>query len=783
MPKLVGQSVPRIEDPPLLRGTARFVDDVNLPGMLAIAFVRSPHSHASIGRIDTQAARALPGVRAVFTMEDLRHHLTADRLVVALPSAAYLLEVHRPILADREVAYVGEAVAVVVAESRNVAEDAAALVDIEYEPLAAVADCRAALRENAPRVHSAHPHNIAARFTLGFGDIDRAFEDAHHVFSESLWQHRGAAHPLECRGVVAIHDPQSDVLTVWSSTQTPHTALAQICDLLGRTENQVRVITPDVGGGFGPKLVFYPEDLIVPLVALRLAAPVKWIEDRQEHFIATTQERDQFWDVEIAVTRDARILGVRGRVVHDHGAYTARGLTVVQGAMSALPLAYDIPAYQIEGLAVLTNLVPVTPVRGAGQPQGVFAMERLLDRVANELGLDRMEVRRRNLVRREQMPFTRPFATRGGIPISLDSGDYPATMSAAAEKADWVGFKARQKLALQAGRHIGIGLANYVEGTGRGPYESVSVRIDRSGKVLVATGAVAMGQSTKTMLAQIVADELGGDMSNIIVTAGDTSAIAQGFGGFNSRQAVTAGSSALIAACKLRDRILDLTAKVLEVARSDLAIQGRTVRIVGTDRSLDFADLVKKVVGLPGYRMLDAHGPELAVTEHVQIDPMAYANGCAVVEVEVDPEIGRVDIRRVTFAHDCGRMINPKIVDGQVIGGIVHGIGNTLFEWMRYGADGQPLTTTLADYMLPTATEIPPIDLLHLSSPTPLNPLGIKGVGEAGVIPMSAAIVAAIEDALSPLGVHLSGSPITPNNLLAAIHGSAQNWDAEPATQ
>ncbi len=782
MDKLVGSSVPRVEDPPLLRGIGRFVDDIALPGMLEIAFLRSPHAHTAIGYIDLQKARDLPGVRAVLTMADLRPHLTSDRLVVALPSAAYQIDVHRPILADREATYVGEAIAVVVAENRRIAEDAANLIDVEYEPLPAVADCRAALAENAPRVHLDLPHNLAAKFTIGYGDTDRAFSDAAHVFRESLWQHRGGAHPIECRGVSAMHDSQTDMLTLWSSTQTPHAALNIICDLLGRSGDRVRVITPDVGGGFGPKLVFYPEELIVPLVALLIGSPVKWIEDRHEHFVATTQERDQYWDVEIAVGRDARILGVRGKVIHDHGAYTARGLNVVQGAMSALPLAYDIPAYSVEGLAVLTNLVPVTPVRGAGQPQGVFAMERLLDRVARELGLDRAEVRRRNLVQASQMPYGRPFVTRGGVPVSLDTGDYPATMSAAIEKADWAGFRDRQKAALCGGRYIGIGIANYVESTGRGPYESVSVRIDRSGKILVATGAAAMGQSTKTMLAQIVADELGGDMSNISVVAGDTGAIAHGVGGFNSRQAVMAGSSAIVAASKLRDRILDLATKILEASRSDLTVEGDSVRVAGTDRNIKFADLARRVSGLPGYRMLDEHGPSLSVTEHVQIDPMTYANGCAVVEVEVDCGTGGVTVSRVTFAHDCGRMINPRIVEGQVVGGIVHGIGNALFEWMRYSVEGQPLTTNLAEYLLPTATEIPRIDIVHLSSPTPLNPLGIKGVGEAGVIPMSACIVSAVEDALRPFGIRLSGSPIFPSGVLAAIRGSTSSTHAVPET-
>lgn len=769
MNKLVGQSVPRVEDPPLLRGEGRFVADIELPGMLEIAFVRSPHAHAAIRRIDAAPARQHPGVRAVLTMDDLRPHLTSDRLVVALPSPAFKLDAHRPILADRETTHVGEAIAVVVAESRSIAEDAAVLVDVEYDPLPAVADCRAALADGAPIVHRDHAHNLVAQLSLGYGDVGDAFARARHVFRETLWQHRGSSHPIECRGAAAAYDAQSDLLTLWSSTQTPHAGQRHLCDLIGRADDRIRVVTPDVGGGFGPKLVFYAEEVIVPVVALMLGTPVKWIEDRREHFVSTTQERDQYWDLEVATDETGRVLGVRGKVIHDHGAYTARGLNVVQGAMSALPLAYDIPAYAIDGLVALTNLVPVTPVRGAGQPQGTFAMERLLDRVARELGLDRAEVRRRNLVQAAQMPYRRPFATRGGIPIALDSGDYPATMAAALERAGWAGFRERQQAALAAGRHIGIGVANYVEGTGRGPYESVSVRIGRDGRIAIATGAAPMGQGTKTMLAQIVAEELGGDMANVSVVAGDTAAIAQGIGGFNSRQAVMAGSSAQVAARRLRQRVLDLSAKLLEAARADLVVEGSAVRVAGTDRRILFAELARQVSGLPGYRMLDEHGPSLMVTEHVLIDPMTYANGCAVVELEVDVDTGAVLMHRVIFAHDCGRMINPRIVEGQVLGGIVHGIGNALFEWMRYSDEGQPLTVTFADYMLPTATEIPPVEIVHLCSPTPLNPLGIKGVGEAGVIPMSAAIVSAIEDALSPFGVRLSGAPVTPSALLAAI--------------
>jgi carbon-monoxide dehydrogenase large subunit len=391
---MIGARVARLEDPDLLRGKGRFVDDIVLPEMLHAAFVRSPHGHAAIRGIDKSAALALPGVRAVLTRADLVPHLRNERLVVGLPSSSYQQDLNRPVLAVDEVVHVGEAVAIVVAEDRYVAEDAAALVEVDYDALPAVADCRAALAEGAPRVHRNSPHNLLAEFRMGYGDVDAAFAKAAHVFRESLRQHRGGSHSIECRGVVARHDALDDRLTLWSSTQMQHQALRLLCDMLGRDENRIRVVTPDIGGGFGPKLVFYPEDVATALAAIILGRPVKWIEDRREHFVATTQERDQYWEVEIAIDREARILGVRGTIIHDHGAYTARGVNLPHNSAETVPLQYEVPAYSMSVKVALTNKVPVTPVRGAGHPQGTFAIERLLDRVSREMKLDRAEVRR-----------------------------------------------------------------------------------------------------------------------------------------------------------------------------------------------------------------------------------------------------------------------------------------------------------------------------------------------------------------------------------------------------
>jgi aerobic carbon-monoxide dehydrogenase large subunit len=767
--KTFGQNVRRVEDPDLLRGAARFVDDIHLPGMLQAAFVRSPHAHAVIRGIDTASVRALPGVHAVYAFADLKPHLRSDRLRVALPSPSFRQQVDRPVLAIDEVTHVGEPVAVVITDDRYTAEDAAALLNVEYEPLPAVSDCRAALERGAAKAHKDAPHNLVAEFDLAYGNVEAAFTGAARVFRETLWQHRGGSHSIECRGVVASHDRIEERLTLYSSTQTPHVAMRLLCELLGRNENEVRVVAPDVGGGFGPKLVFYQEEIVTALAAILLRRPVKWIEDRREHFISTTQERDQYWDVEIAVGADARIRGVRGTLIHDHGAYTARGVNVPYGSAAALPLAYEIPAYRLDIKLALTNKVPVTPVRGAGQPQGVFAIERLLDRVAQALSLDRAEVRRRNLVPADKMPRQTQLATRGGMQVVLDSGDYPACQQAALSRAGWDDFLARQRQARSEGRYLGIGLANFVEGTGRGPFEPVTVRIAPSGKIHVYSGAVHMGQSTKTMLAQVVAEMLGGDMAHITVTTGDSAATALGLGGFNSRQAVLAGSSAHRAALKVREQALNVASHLLEAAPGDLDIAGAEIHVKGApELKVTLADVARATMGTPGF-YLPGGAVGMEATEHVVIDAMSYANGTAVAEVEADPETGFVALRNLVIAHDCGRVIHPQIVEGQILGGAAHGIGNTLFERLEFDADAQPLTTTLADYLLVTATELPMITLVHQEHPTPLNPLGIKGVGEAGTLPTAAAIISAIEDALSPFGVRLAQTPVSPAELVAKV--------------
>jgi len=770
--KTIGKRIPRIEDRDLIRGKAKFVDDIHIENLLHAVFVRSSYAHARILSIGREAALAAPGVRAVLTADDIARHVATDRLAVALPDRTYKQQRDRPILVKNETVYVGEPIAVVIADTPYLAEDAAALVEIDYEPLPAVTDCRTALAPGAAHVHADAGTNLLAEFSSAYGDVDAAFAAAAHVFKASITQHRGCAHSLECRGAVASIDSEGR-LTLWSSTQTPLVGARLLAEILGREQASVRVVAPDVGGGFGPKLVFYPEEAAVAVAAIALNKPVKWIEDRREHFVATTQERDQFWDAAIALDADGKILGVRGALLHDHGAYTARGLTVPQGSAASLTLAYVVPAYRLDVKVLLTNKVPVTPIRGAGQPQGVFVMERLLDIAALDMGLDRAEIRRRNLVPASAMPFKKGFVTRGGVPIELDSGDYPACQAEALARAAWQSFPQRQKAAREQGRYIGIGIANYVEGTGRGPFEQVNVRVETSGLIHVATGASAMGQGIKTMLAQVVAEQLGGTVDRIVVSTGDSAKVAMGFGGFNSRQTVMAGSSAHAAAVKVREKVLKIASHLLEVNEADLDITGDHVHVKGADMKVSMARIAKEMIGSPGFLLPGNMSPGVEASEAVVINAMTYANGCTVAEVEVDPETAEVKILRIVFVHDAGKVVNPTMVDGQLMGALAHGVGNSLYEWMGFDADGQPLTTNLADYLLVTSTEIPPMEIAHKESPTPLNPLGVKGVGESGVIPLPAAVASAVENALSPFNIRIRQIPIKPGVLFAQLAGSA----------
>jgi aerobic carbon-monoxide dehydrogenase large subunit len=763
----------RVEDATLLRGRGRFVDDIAVPGLLHASFVRSPVAHARLNGIDVNAARALPGVRAVFTYRDLRPTIGSDRIPLALPVAAIRQHVDPSWLAQKEMCFVGEPVAIVVAESRALAEDAANLVALDYEQLPAVTDPVAALGSGAPKARLDCADNLVAQWALKYGNVERAFAGAAHRIAQRFRIHKGGGHSIETRAVLARYDAAEELLTVWDGTQMPHKSKRVIIDTLGLAESQVRVIAPHVGGGFGPKNPFYPGELVVPAAAYLLGEPVKWIEDRRESFTATNHEREQDWDLEAAIDADGRLKAVRGKVHHDHGAATPSGLSTAQNSSTNFIGPYVLPAVHIDFAVCLTNFAPATSSRGAGRPQGTYVMERLLDRIADHLSLPRDEVRRRNLIGPDQMPYVTEVVTRDGLPMTYDSGDYPESQRRALKAVGWSEFLARQEAARRAGRFIGLGLSNYVEGTGRGPFESVSVRIGPSGKIVVATGATNQGQGTHTMLAQLAGEIFGVTADRVQVIAGDTAASPLGHGAYASRQAVTAGSDLHIASRMVADKAKQVASAMLEVAPDDLELVDGEVRVRGVPgMKKSLGEIAHALSGVAGFSLPAGVTPGLAASNDFVPPAITYTNGTHVCEVEVDPETGHVRLLRYVVVHDCGRMISPMMVEGQVHGAVAHGVGSTLYEWMRYDASGQPQTVTFADYMLPTSDTIPPIEIHHMESPTPLNPLGVKGAAESGTIGAPAAIVSAIEDALKPLGVRIADLPVTPERLLALIQSA-----------
>jgi aerobic carbon-monoxide dehydrogenase large subunit len=770
---LIGARLPRLEDRPLLIGKGRFIDDIASPDVLHAAFVRSPHPHAAIRRIDRRDALALPGVHAVLALDDLAPVLAQRRMLRHSNSGTPLERYWSFALADGEVSYVGEAVALVLADSRYLAEDAAGLVAVDYDVLAAVSDCRRAADPGAPAVRRELNSNVAAVYKVAYGDADAAFAKAAHVFHADLWQHRGAAHPIEGRGILA--DWRDDAMVVWASTQKAHDLFQSLTALLDFDESRLRVATPDVGGGFGPKLCVYPEDIAVVAASKLVRRSVKWIEDRREHFTNAAQERDQYWSIDVAVGADARLLGVRGRLIHDLGAYALQDVNIPYNSASMLSGPYMLPALSIDVTVVATNKTPVSSVRGAGYPQAAFAMERLMDRVARELHLDRAEVRRRNLIPLEKMPYTKPLKARSGASMQYDSGDYPACQAQVLEVAGWEDFPRRQAAARAEGRHIGIGLAHGIKGTGRGPFESGIVRVSNTGRVSVFTGAAAIGQGLRTVLAQICAGELGLRAEDITVVPGDTSGVSLGLGAFASRQTVTAGSSVLLAARAVADKAKKLASHVLEAAEHDLEIADGEVRVVGApELSVKLGELARILKGAPGYGFPSDIDPGLEADVNWRTDALAYANACHVAEVEVDPGTGAIKLINYVALQDSGTLINPMLVDGQVRGGVAHGIGNAVLEWMGYDESGQPVTTTFADYLLPSATEVPAIKTLYKETPSPLNPLGAKGAGEVSTIPTAAAVISAVEDALQPFGVRIAQTPITPQKLVELITNGAK---------
>ncbi|QIX27628.1 xanthine dehydrogenase family protein [Nocardioides sp. JQ2195] len=784
--KLFGEKVKRVEDARLLLGRGRYVDDL-MGGALEAAVLRSPHAHARIVDIDVEAVLDLEGVHAVYTYDDLTGAM-ADPLPLLIPHPALTHGRTQYALAKDEVNHVGEAIAFVVADDRYLAEDAVSRIRVDYEFLPPVVGLPAA-REASSLVHDDVPGNVAARLEQEDGDAEAAIAAAPHRLALDLDVERSASTPLEGRGVVARWDPDSHRLQVWTSTQTSTGVRAAVAAKLGLDLVQVDVITPDVGGGFGVKIVHpWPEELLVPMAAQALGMPVKFTEDRREHFVSAAHERAQQQHIEVGFDDDGRLLGLSVQFWHDNGAYTPYGLIVPIITSTQLLGPYKPQSYKVVFESLYTNTVIVTPYRGAGRPQGVFAMERTMDAIAAHLGKDRADVRATNFIQPDEFPYEHGLVFQDGRPLTYDSGDYPASLAKLKQLVGWDDFEKVRAAARAEGRQVGIGLACYVEGTGVGPYEGAHVHIETSGRVKVAIGLTSQGQGHQTAFAQIVADELGVPLDDVEVVAGDTRRMPYAVGTFASRAAVMSGSAVALAARRARAKALRIAAEALEVDAADLEIADGVVQVRGAPSSQISLGTVA-VLSNPlryafdeasqaatQFTVGDPDKPPVAVGEEPGLEGKdfyspersTFANGMHAVVVETDPETAEVRILRYCVVHDCGNLINPMIVEGQIHGGVAQGVGGALYERMEYDESGQLLNASFMDFLMPYITEVPAeIEIDHLETPSPLNPLGIKGAGEAGVIPSAAVFASAIEDAerLDPSTLAITAMPISPSQL------------------
>ncbi len=779
--KMFGQKVARVEDQRFLRGQGQYVDDL-MPDALHAAVLRSPHAHARILDIDVDAVLDLDGVVAVYTYDDLDGPM-AEPLPLLIPHPALTHGRTQYALAKDEVNYVGEAVAFVVAVDRYVAEDAVDRIRVQYEPLPAVVGVDNARRADR-LVHEDVPGNVAAHVEQEVGDAEKAIAAAPHRLSLDLAVERSASMPMEGRGTVARWDTDSHRLQVWSSTQTSTGVRAAVASKLGLDLGQVDVITPDVGGGFGVKIVHpWPEELLVPMATRALRRPVKFIEDRREHFISSAHERGQLQHVEVGFDDDGRLLGLSVRFWHDNGAYTPYGLIVPIITSTQLLGPYKPKSYKVVFDSLYTNTVIVTPYRGAGRPQGVYAMERTMDAIAAYLGKGREQVRAANFIQPDEFPYDHGLTFQDGRPLVYDSGNYPESLEKLLDLVGWKQFEQFRAQARAEGRKVGIGLACYVEGTGVGPYEGGHVHIETSGKVKVATGLTTQGQGHQTAFAQIVADELGVPFEDVEVVTGDTRRSPYSVGTFASRAAVMSGSAVALAARQARDKALRIAAEALETDVEDLEITDGVVRVKGAPQSqialgtvavlsnpLRYAfDEASKaatqfVVGDAGKApVAEDDEPGLEGKDFYSPPRSTFASGMHAVIVETDPETAEVTILKYAVVHDCGNLINPMIVEGQIHGGVAQGVGGALYERMVYDEHGQLQNASFMDFLMPYVTEVPrSIEIDHLETPSPLNPLGLKGAGEAGVIPSAAVFASAIEDAE---GFPIVSMPISPTEL------------------
>ncbi|WP_433224518.1 aerobic carbon-monoxide dehydrogenase large subunit [Microtetraspora malaysiensis] len=784
--KLFGEPVQRREDARLVTGQGHYLDDFG-PGALAAAFVRSPHAHARIKDIDVSAALDVEGLVAVYTWEDLPGAL-AEPLPLLIPHPALTHGRTAYPLARDIVRHVGEPVVMVVAEDRYLAEDACALIEVEYEFLKPVVGVEEAV-QGAHLVHEDVPGNVGAHLVQEVPSREGrsaagAIDAAPHRLEFRLDIERSASMPLEGRGVYARWDAGDGSLRVYSSTQTSTSVRMAVAAKLGLPLPKVEVIAPDVGGGFGVKIVHpWPEEILVPWAARTLGREVKWTEDRREHFVSSAHERAQVQHVRVGFDDEGRVLGLDVTILHDHGAYTPYGIIVPIITSTQLLGPYKIGAYRVEFSSIYTNTVQVTPYRGAGRPQAVFCMERTMDRVAAYLGKDRTEVRAANFIGPDEFPYDQGLIFQDGRPLIYDSGNYPESLRMLKELIGWDSFPEMKARAAAEGRRIGIGIGCYVEGTGVGPYEGGHVQVTSDGRVHVSTGLTSQGQGHETVFAQIAATELGVPIERVSVVTGDTRRFGYAVGTFASRAAVMSGNAIALACRKVREKALRIAADALEADPRDLEITDGIVHVAGTPSAsiplatvavlsnplrYAFDEEAKRATQFSGTSALDRppvdEGEEPGLEGRDYYSPIrsTFASGMHAAIVETDPETAEITILRYAVVHDCGKLINPMIVEGQIHGGVAQGVGGALYEKMVYDEHGQLLNASFMDFLMPYATEVPRIETAHLETPSPLNPLGIKGAGEAGVIPVSAVIASAIEDAE---GIPIDRMPISPSDL------------------
>lgn len=770
------------EEERFVRGQGRFVDDLTFTGALHVAFVRSTHARATIVKVDISQAQCSPGVVAIYQAKDIG--VLNSPLPLLIPHPAIISGKTQSPLAEYEVHYVGQPIAMIVAESRYDAEDAAAWVDVEYSPLPFVIDLAKAAQKEVPRVHADMSDNIGARFTQKSGMLSTAQRLADHVTTVTVHMDRATAAPIETRAVAAEFDERTGELTVWDTAQAPIAVRNGLAALLELDEHRVRVIAPDVGGGFGQKLLFfYPDELLVPFAAMQLKRPVKYTEDRRENFLASSQERTQIHSLTLYARKNGEILGLHDSIQHDSGAFMPYGIIVAHVSATSIAGPYRIPHLHIDCDVVYTPTMPVTPYRGCGRPHACFAIERALDQLALELSIDPVEIRKRNLIRDDEFPYRREgLVFQDGASVELDSGQYLRALDMLSNAVNFEKFRAEQACYRSQGRYLGVGLACCVEGTGIGPYEGAIVRVHPiNGNVFVSSGVTCQGQDHKALFTRIVAEQLGVPPRQIIVLGGDTHAFDLGGGTYASRSTVVAGNAVYLAACQVRQEIRQKAAAVFGVSVEEVILENGQVRHRNGSLTMPLA-AVATLANPLRYAFNDTariatqfvgqhhDGPALARDKIPGIESRTFFSppracwgfGAHAVIVEVDPGTGHVTLLRYLCIHDCGHIINHDIVRGQIIGGIAQGIGGALYESLGINKHGEVQNSTFSQFLMPRAADIPDIELMHLETPTPLNPLGVKGVGEAGCIAVSAVIASAIDDALTPLNAApVRHSPMT----------------------